>query len=75
MVGKDDTFIESIWFSDETMVKSRPKGEVIFFRSAKNSQWFVPSNEGASEIGDVLGLLVRGSLRTISGSRGKKYCC
>ncbi|MEY3451992.1 MAG: hypothetical protein RL711_1820 [Bacteroidota bacterium] len=49
MVGKDDAFIESIWFSDETMVKSRPNGEVVFFRSAKNSQWFVPSNEGAAK--------------------------
>ena len=35
MVGKDDAFIESIWFSDETMVKSHPNGEVVFFRSAK----------------------------------------
>ena len=49
MVGKDDAFIESIWFSDETMVKSRPNGEVVFFRSAKGSEWFVPSNEGAAK--------------------------
>ena len=49
MSEKDDAFIESIWFSDETMVKSRPNGEVVFFRSAHGSKWFVPSNEGSAK--------------------------
>ena len=49
MVDKDDPFIESIWFSDETMVKSRPNSEVVFFRSAPGSKWFVPSNEGSAK--------------------------
>ena len=44
MLEKDDDFLASIWFSDETIVKSRPNGEVVLFRSFEGSEWYEPSN-------------------------------
>ena len=44
MLEKDDEYLASIWFSDETIVKGRPNGEVVLFRSVKGSEWYEPSN-------------------------------
>lgn len=44
MLAKDDAYIQSIIFSDETIVKSRPNGEIVFFRAPPGSEFFEPSN-------------------------------
>jgi transposase len=44
MLEKDDAYIISIIFSDETIVKSRPNGEVVFFHVPPGSDYFEPSN-------------------------------
>jgi hypothetical protein len=44
MLEKDDDYINSIIFSDETIVKSRPNGEIVFFRVPPGSEYFEPSN-------------------------------
>ena len=44
MLAKDDAYLKSIIFSDETIVKSRPNGEIVFFRVAPGSEFFEPSN-------------------------------
>jgi hypothetical protein len=41
-----DEKIKSIWFSDETMVKSLPNGKVFFYRMPKDEELSVPSNAG-----------------------------
>ena len=32
MLGKTDLELESIWFSDETIVKGCPNGEIVLYR-------------------------------------------
>ena len=44
MLEKDDAYLKSIMFSDETIVKSRPNGEIVFFRAPPGSEYFEPSN-------------------------------
>ena len=44
-----DEKIKSIWFSDETIVKSRPNGEIVFYRMPKDEEWSVPSNAGGGK--------------------------
>jgi hypothetical protein len=39
-----DEKIKSIWFSEETIVKSRPIGEIVFYKMPKQEEWSVPSN-------------------------------
>jgi hypothetical protein len=52
MLAKDDAYLERIIFSDETMVKGRPNGEIVFFRAPPGSDFFEPSN--ASGGGSVM---------------------
>ena len=49
MLEKSDHYLNSICFSDETTVKSRPNGEIILFRSPKGSEWFSPTNGGGGK--------------------------
>ena len=44
MLSKSDDYLASIWFSDETIVKSRPNEEIVLFRSIQGSEWYEPSN-------------------------------
>jgi DDE superfamily endonuclease/Transposase len=44
MLQKTDSELNSIWFSDETIVKSRPNGEVVFYRASPGQEYFEPSN-------------------------------
>lgn len=70
MLEKDDAFIASIWFSDETIVKSRPNGEMVFFRSAEGSEWYEPSNAGGGNsvmFWGVVSLAAYGPLVEVKG--------
>ena len=49
MLQQPDEFINSICFSDETMVKSRPNREVVLFRSPGGTVWNKPSNAGGAK--------------------------
>ena len=49
MLQQPDEYIDSICFSDETMVKSRPNGEVVMFRMPQGSEWSTPSNGGGGK--------------------------
>ena len=49
MLGADDDYIKSIWFSDETMVKSRPNGELVCYRLPQGQEWSIPANGGGSK--------------------------
>ena len=49
MLEKSDEELGTIWFGDETMVKSRRNGEVVLFKCPPGAEWFVPSNGGTSK--------------------------
>jgi transposase/AraC-like DNA-binding protein len=49
MLSKSDAELETIWFSDETMVKSRPNGEIVLYRCPPGSEYFEPSNGGGGK--------------------------
>lgn len=49
MLKKTDAELRSIWFSDETIVKSRPNGEIILFRCPPGSVYYEPSNASSSK--------------------------
>jgi transposase len=44
MLKKSDEWLSTIWFSDETIVKSRPNGEIVFYRCPPGDEWYEPSN-------------------------------
>jgi len=44
MVKLTDLELGRIWFSDETIVKSRPNGEIVLYRSPPGSTYYEPSN-------------------------------
>ena len=44
-----DEKIKSIWFSNETILKSGPNEEIVCYRMPKNEQWYVLSNEGGAK--------------------------
>jgi transposase len=48
-VLKSDEELAQIWFSDETMVKSPPNGEYVFFRCPPGAEWHTPSNGSGSK--------------------------
>ena len=51
MLTKTDEELNSIWLSDETIVKSRSNGEIVLFRSPPGSDYFDPSNaSGGSSV-------------------------
>ena len=49
MLEQSDEFIDSICFSDETVVKSQPNGEVVLFRAPEGTDWYSPSNAGGGK--------------------------
>jgi transposase len=44
MLTKSDEYLASIIFSDETIVKSRPNGEVVFYRAPEGTEFYQASN-------------------------------
>ena len=49
MLGKTDLELESIWFSDETIVKGCPNGEIVLYRCPVGAEWFIPSNASSGK--------------------------
>jgi hypothetical protein len=44
MLSKTDAELNSIWFSDETIVKSHPNGEIVLYKCPPANEYFEPSN-------------------------------
>ena len=49
MIAKTDLELAQIWFSDETIVKSRPNGKIILYRCPPGCEYFEPSNASGSK--------------------------
>jgi hypothetical protein len=69
MLAKDDAYLASIWFSDETMVQGRPNGEVVYYRLPEEAEWFVPSNGngGKDMFWGVISMATYGLLAEVKG--------
>jgi hypothetical protein len=70
-VRKPDEVLESIWFSDETMVQSRPNGEVVTYRAPKGSGWVEPSNSSSGKSVMFWGVVSRQAYGPITEVIGK----
>lgn len=44
MLSKTDAELDAIWFSDETIVKSRTNGETVLYICPPGHEYFVPTN-------------------------------
>ena len=44
MLSKSTVELNSIWFSDETIVKCRPNGEIVLYRCPPVTEYFERSN-------------------------------
>lgn len=76
MLEKSDEELGTIWFSDETMVKSCPNGEVVLFRCPPGAEWFVPSNGGTSKsvmFWGVISLAAYGPLVVVEGKNTAEH--
>ena len=77
MLSKSDDFLNSIMFSDETIVKSRKNGDVVVYRAPPGKEYFEPSNSSTSKSVMFWGLISKyhyGPLVQIIGKNtGSKY--
>ena len=49
MLSKSEEELASIWFSDETIVKSHPNGEYVYYRLPEGSGYFEASNASSGK--------------------------
>jgi transposase len=71
MLAKTDAELNSIWFSDETIVKSRPNGEIVLYRCPPGSEFFEPSNASGGKSVMFWGIISKDAYGPLVEVKGK----
>ena len=71
MLAKTDEELNSIWFSDETIVQSRPNGEIVIYRCPPGAEYFEPSNASCGKSVMFWGIISKNAYGPLVEVKGK----